>query len=70
MADTIVNTPGPSNNGDSSAGWLVALVIIVVVVAGGVFLYQRGVFSGGTDTTNINVTVPDAITPAPETPTP
>ncbi len=61
MADTIVNTPGPSSNdGDGAAGWLVALIIIVLIIVGGAILYKKGFFNGsrGGDT-NINVTVPN-----------
>ncbi|MES2135306.1 MAG: hypothetical protein V4449_03645 [Patescibacteria group bacterium] len=65
MADTIVNTPGNNNDG-GSAGWVVALVVIIALVVGGIVLYQNGFFSGGEKTpgtTNINVTVPNPVTP-------
>lgn len=59
-ADTIItNTPNP-NNGDSSAGWMVALVIVLAIAVGGVVLYKKGFFdrTPPADTTNINVTIP------------
>lgn len=68
MADTIVtNSPGTNDSG--AAGWVAALAIIVALVVGGIFLYQRGVFSPqeSADTTNINVTVP---TPTTDSKTP
>ncbi len=66
MADTIItNTPGTSNDG-GSAGWIVALVIVLVVIVGGVLAYQKGYFHSAKDsTTNIQVTIPNPITPAP-----
>ena len=69
MADTIV-TNTPATNDSGAAGWVVAFVILVAVIVGGVVLYQRGFFmaSGQTpSTTNINVTVPNPVTPAPTT---
>ncbi len=67
MADTIVNTPATQDSG--AAGWVVALVIVVAVIAAGVFFYQRGSFGAApTGGTNINVTVPNPVAPAPTTP--
>ena len=66
MADTIVtNTPGPSDSG--AAGWIVALIVLVAVVVGGVYMYRNGFFdrAATTDTTNINVVVPNPTAPAP-----
>jgi len=67
MADTIVtNSPA----GDSGAGWVVALIILVAVIIGGFVMYKNGMFRGSepAGTTNINVVVPNPITPAPKTP--
>ncbi len=62
MADTIVNTPGPSNNDGSSAGWFVAVIILLAVIAGGVYVYRNGIGRApAPDTTNINVTVPNPL---------
>ena len=65
MADTFIsNTPG-SNNDNGSAGWMVALFIVLVVVVGGIVMYQKGYFHSAKDsTTNVNVTIPNPITPA------
>jgi hypothetical protein len=66
MADTIIsNTPG-SRDESGMAGWLVAFVVIIALAIGGLMMYQNGFFRSDTDTnstTNINVTVPDPITP-------
>lgn len=68
MADTIISNTPRSGDDSGSAGWVVALVIILAVIIGGVLLYQRGFFSTATpSTTNINVTVPNPVTPAPTT---
>lgn len=37
MADTIVNTPQPQPQGDSSAGWAVAVIILLVVIVVGAY---------------------------------
>lgn len=67
MTDTIItNVPGSSDDA-SGAGWLVALVIILAIGIGGLVLYQKGFFNGNAGgTTNINVSVPDPVTPIPE----
>jgi len=72
MADTIITNSPDKNNGDngSTAGWIVALVIIAAVVVGGIMLYQNGFFRAAapsTDSTNINITVPEQTPPATET---
>jgi len=66
MADTIITNSPEKNDGDSGAGWVVALVIIIVVVVGGILLYRHGAFRAAAPAgnTNINVTVPvPTITP-------
>lgn len=57
MADTIVNTPGPSND-SGSAGWFVAVIILIAVILGGFYLYRHGVGRAPAGTTNINVSLP------------
>jgi cell division protein YceG involved in septum cleavage len=69
MADTIVNTPASSDSG--AAGWVVAVVVILAVIVGGFLWYRHyGAYSAPTPagTTNINVTMPNPITPASTTP--
>jgi len=70
MADTIIsNTPGARDE-SGMAGWVLALVAILAIAIAGVVMYQNGFFqsSANTDsTTNINVSIPDPITP-PATP--
>ena len=62
MADTIVNTPGPSNNDSGSAGWFVAIIILLAVIAGGFYVYRNGIGRApAPDTTNINVSIPNPI---------
>ena len=67
MADTIItNTP---DSGDSSACIVVAIILAARAI-GGFALYQNGVFQNApeqakSDTTEINVTLPNPITPAP-----
>ena len=63
MTDTIV-TNSPGTNDSSAVGMIMAFIILIAVLAGGVVLYQRGVFntSNPADTTNINVTIPTPIT--------
>ena len=69
MADTIItNTPDSS---DSSAGIVLAIIFAVLAI-GGFVLYQQGVFQAApeqakSDTTEINVTLPE---PPAATPTP
>jgi|CXWL01.1.fsa_nt_gi hypothetical protein len=76
MADTIItNTPTPEkSSGDGSgAGWAVAVIILLAVIIGGFALYQNGFFNQEAptgDSTNINVTIPNPVTPAPEDTTP
>ncbi|MGQ0661571.1 hypothetical protein [Sphingosinicella sp.] len=55
MADkeTIVTTDG----GGSGAGMIVALIALVVVLLGAFFLYQQGVFSGGTRDVNADIKI-------------
>ena len=68
MADTIVtNSPGSN---DGSSGWAVALIVLIVVIVGGFVMYQKGMIGtpSSAGTTNINVVVPNPITPAPVTP--
>lgn len=63
MADTIVtNSPGTTDS--NAVGTVIALIVLIAVIAGGIVLFQRGVFnmSKPADTTNINVTIP---TPTP-----
>jgi len=60
MADTIVNTPGSSQD-SGAAAWALAIVVILAVLIGGFFLLRRvnpGVPNTGDPGTNINVTVP------------
>lgn len=69
MADTIItNTPG-TNDDSSGAGLIVAFVLVVALVIGGIMLYQRGyigsIAAPKTSDTNINVTIPNPVTPAP-----
>ncbi len=68
MADTII-TNSPERDGDSGAGWVVALVIVIAIVVGGILLYRRGVFRSAAPAgkTDINVTIP---TPEVKIPTP
>ena len=67
MTDTIITNTPRSSDDSGGAGWLVALVIILAVGIGGLVLYQKGFFNGnGETTTNINVTIPDPVTPIPE----
>lgn len=69
MADTIV-TNAPGTNESGAAGWAVALIVLVAVIVGGIVLYRNGTFgaSAPTGATNINVTVPNPVTPAPTKP--
>jgi hypothetical protein len=61
MADTIVNTPAPSND-SGAAGWMVAIIILLAVLAGGFYVYRYGIGRApAPDTTNINVTVPNPL---------
>jgi len=61
MADTII-TNSPERDGDSGAGWVVALVIIIAVVVGGIVLYRRGAFRAAAPASNtINVTIPNPV---------
>ena len=55
MADkeTIVTTDG----GGSGAGMIVALIALIILIFGGVFLYQQGVFSGGTRDVNADIKI-------------
>ncbi len=67
MTDTIITNVPRSSDDAGGAGWLVALVIILAVGIGGLVLYQKGFFNGsGETTTNINVSIPDPVTPIPE----
>ena len=67
MADTIITNTPRSSDDAGGAGWLVALVIILAVGIGGLVLYQQGFFNeSGETTTNINVSIPDPVTPIPE----
>ena len=61
MADTIITNSPDRGRGDGGAGWAVALVIIIAVVVGGIILYKKDVFRGGSPSndTNINVTIPN-----------
>ena len=36
---TIVNNPGPNDNGSSAAGWIVAIIVIVGVILIGLFVW-------------------------------
>ncbi len=66
MADTIITNTPRSSDDAGGAGWLVALVLIFAVGFGGLVLYQQGFFNGNAeDTTNINVSIPDPVTPTP-----
>lgn len=66
MADTIITNTPRSSDDAGGAGWLVAVVIILVVAIGGLILYQKGFFRGnGENTTNINVSIPESVTPTP-----
>ncbi len=60
MADTIVNTPAPSND-SGAAGWVVAIIILLAVIAGGYYVYRNGMGRAAPGTTNINVSVPNPI---------
>ena len=66
MADTIItNTPG-SADGSGTAGLVMVIILIAAVLIGGTFVYKKGYFRANEgSTTNINVTVPDPITPTP-----
>ncbi len=64
MADTIITNSPEKNNGDSGAGWFLAIVIIIALVIVGIVLYKNGVFSKQptsttNSSTNINLTVPN-----------
>ena len=63
MADTIITNSPERDNGNGSAGWIVALILIIVVVVGGIILYRRGAFRAAApaSNTNINVTVPNPV---------
>ncbi len=64
MADTIISNTPSARDDSGSAGWVVALIFVLVVSIGGVVLYQNGFFGTVTpSTTNINVTVPNPVTP-------
>lgn len=68
MSDTIIsNTPVVQ---DDSAALSVFGLILLVAVVGGVILFQNGFFNSTPTedtTTNINVTIPDPVAPAPTT---
>lgn len=62
MADTIVNTPAPRDDGGGAAGWFVAVIVLLGVIAGGIYVYRNGIGRApAPDTTNINVTVPNPL---------
>jgi hypothetical protein len=69
MADTVITNTPPNQGDNSAAGWIVAFIILLAVVVGGFVLYRNGAFRGAAPapagTTNVNVTVPNPITPAP-----
>lgn len=74
MADTIITNTPPGKNGEDSggAGWVVAIIILIAVIVGGYVLFQNGAFNqaapAAPGNTNINVTVPAPVTPAPKAP--
>ena len=61
MADTIVSTPGNSND---SSGWAVAVIILLVVVVGGFFMLRYGFMPTQTQApeggASVQVTLPTA----------
>lgn len=73
MADTIITNSPDAKDSGAAAGWVVALVIVIAVVVGGIVLYQNGAFRAvapATESTNINVTVPEPATAPSVTNTP